>query len=94
MFLSVDSFLGKYYDVIDKKTNKKIPLVQWADDELGIYEVLIQDEKEELEEHFDSINEEWVSDKKILKGEIELVGKNLFFKLLKKITNPLHSLAF
>jgi len=41
MYKHVDDIDSAEYDVIDLKTNKRIPFVQWAEDEHGIYEVFI-----------------------------------------------------
>ncbi len=44
MKLSVKDKEAPNYDVIDLDTGKRIPLVQWADDELGEYVVVLRDE--------------------------------------------------
>ena len=87
MFSEAGTFLGSHYDVIDKKSGQRISLVQWADDKMGIYEKLICDENGELKERYDNINKKWVLDTEFIKAEIELVGKNIFFKLLKKASS-------
>ena len=83
MFLKVGDLLANYYDVIDKDTGEKIHLVQKADDKSGIYETLILNEDGSLKQHLDKTKNEFILDTEIKKGNIELRGKNLFFKLLK-----------
>jgi hypothetical protein len=86
MRLSVSNFLSRFYDVIDKKTNKKIDFVQFADDKTGIYHTYKFESRHKnigirmnIENYFLFIK----------KGNIELTGKNKFFRLIKKVSDLL-----
>ena len=51
---------------------------------------LIKD-NDKFKEHYDEINHQWVLDKITVKKEIELIGKNIFFKLLKEVLDKVRS---
>jgi Zn-dependent membrane protease YugP len=85
MFLKVGDLLANYYDVINKDTGEKIHLIQKVDDKIGFYETLILNEDGSLKQHYDNTNKEYILDTETKEGNIELRGKNLFFKLLKRI---------
>ena len=89
MYLEVGTLLAPYYDVVNSTSGERIPLVQWADDSTQILEKLIYNEDGSLKEHFDSINNEYIMDREIINGNFELIGKNLFFRLLKKVINKI-----
>ena len=43
MYIHVKYQESDYYDVIDVETGVKIPLVQWADDEIGEFAIVLYD---------------------------------------------------
>jgi len=88
MKLKVGSYLSRFYDVIDKETGKRIPLVQYANDKKGLYLTLIQGE-DGIKQCFNCIKEEYIPDEELVFKNIELVGKNKFFKLLKKVIDKI-----
>jgi len=84
MRLSTNNFLSRFYNVIDKITGDKLTKIHYADDVIGIYHTY------EFETRHKNIGIRMnVGDyiTFIKKGNIELVGKNKFFKLLKKVIN-------
>ena len=84
MRLSTNNFLSRFYNLIDKTTEEKLNEVQYADDKKGIYHTY------EFEIRHKNIGIRMFTDDYITfikKGNIELVGKNKFFRLLKKVIN-------
>jgi len=84
MILKVGNLLAGHYNVIDKTTEEKLNEVQYADDKKGIYHTY------EFEIRHKNIGIRMFTDDYITfikKGNIELVGKNKFFRLLKKVIN-------
>jgi hypothetical protein len=84
MRLKVGSLLTSHYNLIDKTTGEKLYEVHYADDKKGIYHT------HEFETRHKNIGirmdvDDYVTF--IKKANIELVGKNKFFKLLKKVIN-------
>lgn len=86
MKLSASSFLGRFYDVIDCNTNKKLEKIFYTDDKLGHFKSY------EYHQGFKNlgIKIDTVDYLEFFqKGNIKLVGKNLFFKLLKKVIDKI-----
>lgn len=71
MFKSVKAIDRAEWELIDLDTGKKIPKVQWADDETGEYEVLKVDNNGVV--IYDQITNETLKEYK--KGNIKLVRK-------------------
>jgi hypothetical protein len=86
MKLTNNSFLSSYYDVIDKSKNERLQYVQYADDKKGIYHTF------KFENRHKNIGIRMNTGDYILfmkRGNIELRGKNKFFRLLKIVCDRL-----
>lgn len=82
MVLIVNSHLAGFYNVIDKTSKEKLHEVQYVDDKKGVYHTYKLENKHR-NIGIRMINGEYVTF--IKQGNIELVGKNIWFRLLKKV---------